>query len=113
VVDGGRDETMILRVGSFRCALNLTTAAAAADAAARVHFLVRALSHPTYLCDVRISEIDCGMRCPRLSSVIFLPAAGAECLFFASQCCSGTRANAIGGDDGIGCAVGTDASQPG
>ena len=53
------------------------------------------------------------MRCPRLSSAIFLPAAGAEFLFFAGQYCRGTRANAIGGDDGIGCAVGTDASQPG
>jgi hypothetical protein len=53
------------------------------------------------------------MWCPRLSSVIFLPAAGAENLFCAGQYCIENRANATGGDDGIGCAVGTDASQPG
>jgi hypothetical protein len=115
VVDGGRlltrlHDTMILRTGSFHCTLNLTTAA---DAVACVQFLLRALSHSTYPRDVRFSVNDCDTRCPRLSSVVFLPAAGAESLFGAGQYCSGTRAIAIGGDDGIGCAVGTDASQPG
>jgi hypothetical protein len=96
---------------SFHGTLYLS--AAAADAAACVHFLLRALCHSTYPCDVQISGSYCDMRCPRLSSVIFLPAAGAESLFCAGQYCIGNHANGTGGGDRIGCAVGTDASQPG
>jgi hypothetical protein len=96
---------------SFHGTLYLS--AAAADAAACVHFLLRALCHSTYPCDVQISGNYCDMRCPRLSSVIFLPAAGAESLFCAGQYCIGNHANGTGGGDRIGCAVGTDASQPG
>jgi hypothetical protein len=112
VVDDGCFLTRIHDTMRFHGTLYLS-AAAAADADACVHFLLRALSHSTYPVDVRISENGCDMRCPRLSSVIFLPAAGAESLFCAGQYCSWNRANAIGGDDWIGYAVGTDASQPG
>jgi len=77
-----------------------------AAAAACIRFLLRALSNSTYLCDVRISDNGCDMRCPRLSSVIFPLAAGAESLLFVGQYCSGTRVIATGGDGGSGCAVG-------
>ena len=108
--DDGRSLTKCHDTTSFHRILNLSTAAAVAEVAPCVHFLLRALSHS---CDVRFSESDYDMRYPRLSSVIFLPAAGAESLLCAGQYCSGTRANATGGDDEIGCAVSTDASQPG
>jgi hypothetical protein len=110
VGDGGRSLTRRHDTTSFHGILNLSTAAAVAEVAACVHFLLRALSYP---CDVRFSESGSDMRYPRLSSVIFPPAAGAESLLCAGQYCSGTRANATGGDDEIGCAVSTDASQPG
>lgn len=105
---------MLLRDGSFRCILNLSTAAAAAACLCfPLRALDRTLSDSTYLCDVRFLDNCCDMQYPLLSSAIFPSAAGAESLFCAGQYCRGSRANATGDDDGSGCAVGTDASQPG